>query len=53
MFDEMGHVMAVPVPVGDGIVAAFGDDHWPPPFGEEEEGETRRHQRILDPPTAE
>ena len=53
MLDEMGDVVAVPVPVGFRGVPALGNDHRPAPLGEEQQREACGDDRVLDPPTAE
>ena len=47
--DQMGDVVAVAVPVGRRVMAAFGHDHGPPALGEEQQREARGHDRVLDP----
>ena len=49
VLDEVGDVVAVAIPVVVRGVAALGHDHRPTALGEEEQGEARRDDRLLEP----
>ncbi|NBW96192.1 MAG: hypothetical protein EBR28_05580 [Planctomycetia bacterium] len=53
MLDEVGHVVAMAVPVRARVVAALGHQHRPASLRQEQQGEARRHHRILDAAAAE